>query len=119
MLGEVAVCLPSLRNLRAESLVVKIRFKAALHFLSDIRLLYRKSPKRRGRLRPTLRGGGQRAVGFVARRQCMFPYAILLASRPQPLSPPSILICRCDRALGRIRTRRSPISWPVLGLYIN
>ena len=53
-----------------------------------------------GRLRPTPQGGGQEAEGFGARRQCMFPYTILLPSRPQPPGPPSILIFRRDRALG-------------------
>ena len=45
-------------------------------------------------------GGGQEAVAFVARRQCLFLSTILLASRAQPLGPPSILFCRRERALG-------------------
>ena len=42
-----------------------------------------------GRFQANPTGGGHGAVGFVARRQRMYPYAILLASRPQPLGPPS------------------------------
>ena len=53
-----------------------------------------------GRFKANPSGGGQEAAGFVARRQRMYPYVILLASRPQPLGPPSILICRRDKALG-------------------
>ena len=45
-------------------------------------------------------GGGQGAAGFVARRQRMHPYAILLASRPQPLDPPSTRNYGWNRALG-------------------
>ena len=44
--------------------------------------------------------GGQGAVGFVARRQCIHQYTFLLASRPGPLGLPSKLIYRRDRALG-------------------
>ena len=46
-------------------------------------------------------GGGQGAVSFGACRQCMGSYTFLLTSRPQPPGPPSILICRLDRALAR------------------
>ena len=42
-----------------------------------------------GRFKANPSGGGQGAAGFVARRQRMYPYVILLASRPQPLGPPS------------------------------
>ncbi len=52
-----------------------------------------------GRWPPTPLGGGQEAVRFGARRQCIFQYTFLLASRPQPPGPPSTLICRRDRAL--------------------
>ena len=45
-------------------------------------------------------GGRQGAVGFVARRQRMYPYVILLASRPQPLDPPSTRNYGWNRALG-------------------
>ena len=45
-------------------------------------------------------GGGQGAVGFVACRQSIHQYTFLLASRPQPLGLPSILIFRRDRAPG-------------------
>ena len=53
-------------------------------------------------------GGGQGAAGFVARRQRMHPYAVLLASRPQPLGPPSTRNYGRNRALmtrdGRMRS---------------
>ena len=52
-----------------------------------------------GRWPPTPLGGGQEAVSFGARRQCIFQYTFLLASRSQPPGPPSTLICRRDRAL--------------------
>ncbi len=48
-------------------------------------------------------GGGQGAAGFVARRQRMHPYAILLASRPQPLGPPSTRNYDRNMALGPMR----------------
>ena len=70
-----------------------------------------------GRLRPTLRGGGQEAVSFGARRQCMFPYTFLLASRPQPPGPPSILICRRDRApvlSNRLKSQEKNREFPTL-----
>ena len=38
-------------------------------------------------------------MGFVARRQRMYPYVILLASRPQPLGPPSTRNYGWNRAL--------------------
>ena len=45
-------------------------------------------------------GGGQGSVSFVARRQCIHQYTILLASRPGPLGLPSKRIYRRDSALG-------------------
>ena len=66
-----------------------------------------------GRLRPTLRGGGQEAVGFGARRQCMFPYTFLLPSRPQPPGPPSILIFRRDRALGTLHPKNTEYPYEI------
>ncbi len=53
-----------------------------------------------GRFKANPSGGGQGAAGFVARRQRMHPYAILLASRPQPLGPPSTRNYVRNRALG-------------------
>ena len=53
-----------------------------------------------GRFQANPTGGGQEAVGFVARRQRMYPYAILLAPRPQPLGPPSTRSDGGNRALG-------------------
>ncbi len=53
-----------------------------------------------GRFKANPSGGGQGAAGFVARRQRMHPYAILLASRPQPLGPPSTRNYDRNRALG-------------------
>ena len=53
-----------------------------------------------GRFKANPSGGGQEAVGFGARRQRMHPYAILLASRPQPLGPPSTRNYGWNRALG-------------------
>ena len=53
-----------------------------------------------GRFQANPAGGGQGAVGFVARRQRMYPYVILLASRPQPLGPPSTRNYGWNRALG-------------------
>ena len=41
-----------------------------------------------GRFQANPTGGGQGAVGFGARRQCMFPYTFLLPSRPQRLGWP-------------------------------
>ena len=52
-----------------------------------------------GRFKANHSGGGQEAVGFGARRQRMHPYAILLASRPQPLGPPSTRNYGWNRAL--------------------
>ena len=52
-----------------------------------------------GRFKVNPSGGGQAAAGFVARRQRMHPYAILLASRPQPLGPPSTRNYGRNRAL--------------------
>ena len=54
-----------------------------------------------GRFQANPTGGGQGAVGFVARRQCMFPYTFLLPSRPQPLGPPSTHNYGWIRALRR------------------
>ena len=67
-------------------------------------------------------GGGRAAVSFGARRQCMFPYTFLLASRPQPPGPPSILICRLDRAPAQyqfndINPANTPVYW--VGLAIS
>ena len=53
-----------------------------------------------GRFKANPSGGGQEAMGFGARRQRMHPYAILLASRPQPLDPPSTRNYSWNRALG-------------------
>ena len=53
-----------------------------------------------GRFKANHSGGGQEAVGFGARRQRMHPYAILRASRPQPLGPPSTRHYGWNRALG-------------------
>ncbi len=53
-------------------------------------------------LRPTPRAGAKRPVGFGVRRQRMHPYAILLASRPQPLGPPSTRNYGWNRALATV-----------------
>ena len=59
-------------------------------------------------------GGGQGAVGFGARRQCMSPYTFLLASRPQPPGPPSISTCRLDRALAAFPLPAGLILLPLI-----
>ena len=63
-----------------------------------------------GRFQANPGGGGQGAVSFVARRQRMHPYAILLASRPQPLGPPSTRNYGWNRALGK--TLRASLFHP-------
>ena len=63
-----------------------------------------------GRFQANPTGGGQGAVGFVARRQRMHPYAILLAPSPQLLGPPSTRNYGWNRALEREGTSRDLIS---------
>ena len=87
-----------------------------------------------GRFKANPSGGGQEAAGFVARRQRMHPYTILLASRPQPPGPPStrnygwnralatvskqfsVLLCRRKRHPRRSR-RRWEVSRTMAGSY--
>ena len=59
-----------------------------------------------GRFQANPTGGCQGAVGFVARRQRMYSYVILLASRPQPLGPPSTRNYGWNRALGTTCVRQ-------------
>ena len=65
-----------------------------------------------GRFQANPMGGGQGAVGFVARRQRMYPYVILLASRPQPLGPPSTRNYGWNRAPGNLGTPAVALRLP-------